>query len=67
MSDHQMGSLDLKGMRDTVTQAETPAQPSAKRTRHTSYLDVLVQGVALFSDGYNIQVVGYMLTFLAKL
>lgn len=67
MSDHQMGSLDLKGMHDTVIQTETPVPPSAKRTRYTSYLDVLVQGVALFSDGYNIQVVGYMLTVLAKL
>ena len=28
---------------------------------------VLVQGVALFSDGYNVQVIGYMNTVLGKL
>ncbi|KAJ5128175.1 hypothetical protein N7448_008954 [Penicillium atrosanguineum] len=62
-----MSPLALKVMDDTVTRVEASATPPAKRTRHTSYLDVLVQGVALFSDGYNIQVVGYMLTVLAKL
>jgi hypothetical protein len=30
-------------------------------------LDVLTQGVALFSDGYNIQIIGYMNTVLTKL
>jgi len=28
---------------------------------------VLVQGIALFSDGYNVQVIGYMNPVLAKL
>lgn len=36
-------------------------------TRTAGKLDVLVQGVALFSDGYNIQIIGYMNTVLAKL
>lgn len=35
--------------------------------RKAGKLDVLVQGVALFSDGYNIQIIGYMNTVLAKL
>ncbi|THX18852.1 major facilitator superfamily transporter [Aureobasidium pullulans] len=29
--------------------------------------DVIIQGVALFSDGYNVQVIGYMNLILAKL
>lgn len=29
--------------------------------------NVLVQGVALFSDGYNLQIIGYMETVMAKL
>ena len=35
--------------------------------RQAGKMDVLVQGVALFSDGYNIQVIGYMNSVLAKL
>lgn len=42
------------------SQEPTPARTAGK-------LDVLVQGVALFSDGYNIQIIGYMNTVLAKL
>lgn len=35
--------------------------------RTVSTLDVLVQGVALFSDGYNVQIMGYMTTVMKKL
>jgi hypothetical protein len=35
--------------------------------RKVGKLDVFIQGVALFSDGYNIQIAGYMNTILAKL
>lgn len=35
--------------------------------RPAGKFDVLIQGVALFSDGYNIQIIGYMNTVLAKL
>jgi hypothetical protein len=35
--------------------------------RKLGKLDVFIQGVALFSDGYNIQIAGYMNTILAKL
>ena len=66
MNDH-MSTLDRKGGEDTVTEIDSAATPPAQRTRRTGYLDVLIQGMALFSDGYNIQVVGYMLTVLAKL
>ncbi|KAK1992411.1 hypothetical protein LX36DRAFT_715361 [Colletotrichum falcatum] len=48
--------------RDDVSsrEPEAPARTARK-------LDVLIQGVALFSDGYNIQIIGYMNTVLAKL
>ncbi|GKT43489.1 glycerophosphoinositol permease 1 [Colletotrichum spaethianum] len=42
---------------------QEPASPA----RTAGKLDVLIQGVALFSDGYNIQIIGYMNTVLAKL
>ena len=35
--------------------------------RKAGKMDVLVQGVALFSDGYNIQIIGYMNTVLKEL
>ncbi|KAH8647395.1 major facilitator superfamily domain-containing protein [Xylariales sp. PMI_506] len=35
--------------------------------RRVGKLDVLIQGAALFSDGYNIQIIAYMNTVLAKL
>ena len=43
---------------------QTPVAPPG---RQAGKLDVLVQGVALFSDGYNIQVIGYMNSVLKKL
>lgn len=39
---------------DAVEQAEQ----TTKRTRYTQLLAIIVAGVALFSDGYNIQVMG---------
>ncbi|MAD83257.1 MAG: hypothetical protein CL912_09840 [Deltaproteobacteria bacterium] len=31
-----------------------------KRTKTSSILSILVAGIALFSDGYNAQIIGYM-------
>lgn len=45
----------------------TDLSADAQNGRKVGKLDVLVQGVALFSDGYNIQVIGYMNSILAKL
>ncbi|KAK9319082.1 major facilitator superfamily domain-containing protein [Lipomyces orientalis] len=39
----------------------------AKKPAPVSAWNVLVQGVALFSDGYNVQIMGYMQTVMAKL
>jgi hypothetical protein len=47
--------------------SSSDSQTVAPATRPAGKLDVLVQGVALFSDGYNIQVIGYMNSVLAKL
>lgn len=44
---------------------EHEIEPSNQRV--VSSLDVLIQGVALFSDGYNVQIMGYMTTILKKL
>ncbi|KAI8165076.1 Glycerophosphoinositol permease 1 [Colletotrichum sp. SAR 10_70] len=46
---------------------DASSQEQAPPARTAGKLDVLVQGVALFSDGYNIQIIGYMNTVLAKL
>ncbi|KAM5369677.1 hypothetical protein ACJZ2D_008936 [Fusarium nematophilum] len=51
---------------DESVSAEPEPEPEPTQ-RAPSKLDVLVQGVALFSDGYNIQIIGYMNTVLAKL
>jgi hypothetical protein len=39
---------------------ELPPATVSRITRISSILTVLVSGVALFSDGYNAQVIGYM-------
>lgn len=50
-------------------QDESSEHLASKETvvRTVGKLDVFIQGVALFSDGYNIQIAGYMNTILAKL
>jgi hypothetical protein len=49
---------------DTVNPAATgsdlPPATVGKITRISSVLTVLVAGIALFSDGYNAQIIGYM-------
>ena len=55
------------GMGVTVSSDASSSNRDAAAPRKAGKLDVLVQGVALFSDGYNIQVIGYMNTVLAKL
>ncbi|KAK7960378.1 glycerophosphoinositol permease 1 [Apiospora saccharicola] len=51
---------------DMVAPAGVEA-PATAAQRPAGKVDVLIQGVALFSDGYNIQIIGYMNTVLAKL
>lgn len=62
------GPLDLKDSNVKVTSADNSSESSeVTPPRKAGKLDVLIQGVALFSDGYNIQVIGYMNSILAKL
>jgi hypothetical protein len=42
------------------TEVELPPQAVARITRLTSILNVLVAGIALFNDGYNAQIIGYL-------
>ncbi|KAF8883999.1 major facilitator superfamily domain-containing protein [Infundibulicybe gibba] len=44
-----------------------PGDQIVRRTNASSVINVLVSGVALFSDGYNIQIIGYMNVVLADL
>ncbi|POR33123.1 hypothetical protein TPAR_06649 [Tolypocladium paradoxum] len=69
----ESGAKELKSsaMSDpTVTISPNPdasSQDAEAPKRRVGKLDVLVQGVALFSDGYNIQIIGYMNSVLARL
>lgn len=59
---------ELKGPETKITGSDSSSDvPAGPTPRNAGKLDVLVQGVALFSDGYNIQVIGYMNSILAKL
>ncbi|KAK2025672.1 MFS general substrate transporter [Colletotrichum zoysiae] len=51
----------------SAEQDEISSQEPQAPIRTAGKLDVLIQGVALFSDGYNIQIIGYMNTVLTKL
>jgi hypothetical protein len=60
-------SKSLAAAETTTASSEDEPVQSQEVARTAGTLDVLVQGVALFSDGYNIQIIGYMNTVLAKL
>lgn len=57
--------ISSKSSQDVASDGQ--AQDNGPPARKASALDVLVQGAALFSDGYNIQIIGYMNSVLAKL
>jgi hypothetical protein len=73
-SDKGAGVTDvIEGSPDTLKSAENgretypeakgldlPAGTVAHITHVSSMLTVLVAGIALFSDGYNAQIIGYM-------
>lgn len=54
---------------DAVAIPENDSTTALKEVseKPVSAWNVLVQGVALFSDGYNVQIIGYMETVMAKL
>lgn len=41
---------------------QLPSATVARITRLSSVLNVLVAGIALFSDGYNAQIIGYSMS-----
>jgi hypothetical protein len=43
-----------------ATRLQLPVAALSKTTRISSISSVLVAGIALFSDGYNAQIIGYM-------
>ena len=43
-----------------ATGLELPPATVSRITRISSILSVMVAGIALFSDGYNAQIIGYM-------
>jgi hypothetical protein len=65
--------MDMSEHKDNVVAeavlVSSSSQPSqkAKQTAPVSAWNVLAQGIALFSDGYNVQIMGYMQTVMAKL
>lgn len=68
------GSLEASHSSDydkeTYAEAAGAALPQAtvsQITHVSSVLGVLVAGIALFSDGYNAQIIGYMGPFFAEL
>jgi len=65
MSEQDSKQLDVAetAVSSTGSEIETPNQRKSKG----SVVNVLVQGVALFSDGYNVQIMGYMQSVMAKL
>jgi len=63
---------EMAGSKDapitTVIEASNLSEEhKLKATPPASSWTVLVQGVALFSDGYNVQIIGYMESVLKKL
>lgn len=51
---------DDKDAYPAVSDFELPPAAASRITRVSGILTVLVSGVALFSDGYNAQIIGYM-------
>jgi hypothetical protein len=53
-------TIDQKDSYAEATGVNLPAAAVTRITRVSSILSVLVAGIALFSDGYNAQIIGYM-------
>ncbi|EEB93381.1 hypothetical protein MPER_07968 [Moniliophthora perniciosa FA553] len=60
-------SIPIKSLEDVNYVAPEMARTKKESGRLSSVLNVLVAGLALFSDGYNVQIIGYMNPILSKL
>ena len=58
--DVQTSYPDEKDAANDASALELPSAAASRIMRVSSILTVLVSGVALFSDGYNAQIIGYM-------
>lgn len=53
-------AIEGKNSYPEATGSQLPEATVQRITRVSSTLTVLVAGIALFSDGYNAQIIGYM-------
>jgi hypothetical protein len=58
---------DVKERYPAATGLELPPGTASRITHVSGMLTVLVAGIALFSDGYNAQVIGYMEPLFSEL
>ncbi|AAW44414.1 metabolite transporter, putative [Cryptococcus deneoformans JEC21] len=65
--DDKMGYLPEQDIDTTIHAAPLAELETPKKRKWMQTLSVLIAGVALFSDGYNIQITGYTNTVMAKL
>jgi len=61
------GSVDQEKDYHSETATELPVATVNRITRVSSVLTVIVVGLALFSDGYNAQITGYMQPLFSEL
>ena len=70
MADYEGRKLSVveeRGLYPEATGEGIPTSTVVKITRLSSILSTLVAGLALFSDGYNAQIIGYMEPFFSVL
>ncbi|KAL0247457.1 hypothetical protein I308_104496 [Cryptococcus tetragattii IND107] len=65
--DDKIGYLPEQDIDSTLHTAPLAELETPKKRKWIQTLSVLIAGVALFSDGYNIQITGYTNTVMAKL
>ena len=65
MSEHDLKRADVGETAVSSTESDD-GRPAVQKPKGL-VMNVLIQGVALFSDGYNVQVMGYMQSVMAKL
>ena len=70
MAEYEDRKLSVVSERDVYPEATGEGLPTStvvKITRLSGILSTLVAGLALFSDGYNAQIIGYMEPFFSVL
>ena len=65
--DRKLSVVADRDMYPEAAGAEISESTVIKVTRLSSILSIMVSGIALFSDGYNAQIIGYMEPFFSVL